>query len=64
MQNNNIIEASYTLALSQIIHVHGKAKQLHKQSIDLHKKGYGFKEEGNIVILKMYGVTYNSYGFT
>ena len=64
MQNNIIIAASYTLTLSQIIHVHGKAMQLHKQSIDLLKTGYSFKEEGHIFILKIYGVTYNSHSFT
>ena len=64
MQNTIIIAAGYTLTLSQIIHVHGKAMQLHKQSIDLHKKGYSFNKEGQIFMLKIYGVTYNSYGFT
>ena len=64
MQSNIIIAASYTLTPSQILHFHGKALQLHKQSIDLHQQGYSFKEDGHIFILKMYGVTYNSYGFT
>ena len=65
MQNTIIIAASYTLTLSQILHVHGKAMQLHRQSIDfLLNKGYSFKEEGHIFMLKIYGVTYNSYGFT
>ena len=36
MQNTIIIAAGYTLTLSQILHVHGKAMQLHRQSIDFY----------------------------
>ena len=36
MQNTIMIAASYTLTLSQILHVHGKAMQLQRQSVDLY----------------------------
>ena len=46
MQNTIIIAASYTVTLSQILHVHGKAMQLHRQSIDFYiKKAIALKRK-------------------